>query len=235
MRRVLILANSIKKSARCVAGREINKDAGTNRIGDWIRPVSNLSEGELLGQHYALSGGGAARVLDIVDMPLASRKDDPGQPENWLLAEGIQWTKVESLPASELALVRETPPDLWMERTDHSDRISIDAQSSRNPQSSLAVISPSGFHVRLWREFNPWKNYTQRKTRAVFTFAGHEYSLWVTDPLFSRDHCSNHPAENEGVRKVVPPCGDNCLLCISLTPPWIGYHYKVVATVLSLP
>jgi hypothetical protein len=34
---------------------------------------------------------------------------------------------------------------------------------------------------------------------------------------------------------VRPPYGDNCLLCVSLTPEFNGYHYKVVAAVLELP
>lgn len=234
-KRVLILANSIKKSARCVAGREIIQDGGKARLGDWIRPVSGSGEGELLPHHYTLQQGGSASVLDLVDIRIKRQQSDPGQPENWLIDDSTQWSKVRAVVVDKVAGFAEHPADLWLEPTSHSDRITVNAQAGRSTQTSLVLIRPEGFHVRLWSEHNPWKGYTQRKTRAVFRYAGQEYSLSVTDPVFSEQHCCNHPKEGVGALEVVPPCGDSCLLCISLTPPFEGYHYKVVATVLNLP
>jgi len=235
VKRVLILANSIKKSARCVAGREIIQDGGKARLGGWIRPVSGSGEGELSSRHYALRQGGLASVLDVVDVPLKGQQSDPGQPENWLIDDSTQWSKVRAAGIEEVAGFAEHPDDLWLESTSQSDRITVNAQAGRITQTSLVLIRPEGFHVRLWRERNPWKGYVQRKTHAVFRYAGQEYSLSMTDPIFREQHCSDHPAESEGVREVVPPCGDDCLLCISLTPPFNEHHYKVVATVLALP
>ncbi len=234
-KRVLILANSIKKRARCVAGREIIQDGGKDRLGAWIRPVSASGEGELLPRHYALQQGGSASVLDVVDVPLKRRQSDPGQPENWLIDDSTQWSKVRAVAIDKVAGFAECPTDLWLESTSHSHRITVNAQASRSTPTSLVLIRPGGFHVRLWREHPPWKEYTQRKTRAVFRYAGQEYSLSMTDPIFSEQHCGKHPPESEGVREVVPACGDDCLLCISLTPPFKGDHYKVVATVIALP
>ncbi len=230
-KRVIVLANSIKKQARCVAGREIVRADG-NRLGDWIRPVSDSGEGELLSHHYHLDGGGSAQVLDIVDMELQAPKSDPGQPENWLIDETTSWKKVQSFPAAKIHMLEEEPGDLWLDGG-ASDRISIAAQSARSPQSSLAIVRPRNLRIRLWREFNPWKNYTQRKSHALFEYAGEAYDLSLTDPVFSARHCASHPAENEPAREFAPPCGDDCLLCISLTPPFNGEHYKVVATVLE--
>lgn len=234
-KRVLILANSIKKGARCVAGREIIQDGGKARLGGWIRPVSGSGEGELSSRHYALKQGGSASVLDVVDVPLKGQQSDPGQPENWLIDDSTQWSKVRTGTIDEVVDFAERPADLWLESTSHSDRIAVNAQADRSKPTSLVLIRPEGFHVRLSREHNPWKGYVQRKTRAVFRYAGQEYSLSMTDPIFDEQHCGKHPAESEGVRKVVPPCGDNCLLCVSLTPPLNEYHYKVVATVFALP
>ena len=234
VKRVLILANSIKKSARCVACREFIQGGAKARLGGWIRPVSENGEGELLPHHYALQQGGSASVLDMVDVPLKRQQSDPGQPENWLIDESTQWSKVGAVAIDKVAGFAEHPADLWLESTDHSDHITANDQAGRSTQTSLVLIRPEEFHVRLWREHNPRKGYTQRKTRAVFRYAGQEYSLSMTDPIFSERHCGNHPTESEGARKVVPPCGDNCLLCISLTPPFNEYHYKVVATVFAL-
>ena len=234
-KRVLILANSIKKKARCVAGREIIQDGGEARLGGWVRPVSGSGEGELFSRHYALKQGGSASVLDVVDIPLQRSQSDPGQPENWLIDDSTQWSRVRVIAADNVAGFVEHPADLWLDSASHSDRITVNAQADRSKPTSLVLIRPEGFHVRLWREHNPWKGYVKRNTRVVFRYAGQEYSLSMTDPIFDEQHCGKHPAESEGVRKVVPPFGDNCLLCISLTPPFNEYHYKVVATVLALP
>lgn len=84
-KRVLLLANSIKNNARCVAGREYIKDESGFRLGDWIRPVSDRREGALLPIHYTNQNGIESRVLDVVDMELFSKSAGQGQPENWCL------------------------------------------------------------------------------------------------------------------------------------------------------
>lgn len=235
VKRVLILANSVKKSARCIAGREIMQVAGKARLGGWIRPVSGSGEGELLPQHYALRQDGSTSVLDMVDIPLKKQLSDPGQPENWLIDESSQWSKIKAVPVDKIARIAERPSNLWLESTDHSDRIAVSTQAGRSTPTSLVLIRPEGFHVRLWQKFNPWKKHTQRKTRAVFRYAGQKYSLSITDPTFPEGHRYNHPKEGEGALEIVPPFGDDCLLCVSLTPPFNEYHYKVVATVFALP
>jgi len=57
----------------------------------------------------------------------------------------------------------------------------------------------------------------------------------VTDPVFTAKHCKTYPALGAKATIIRPPSGDRCLLCVSLTPEFMGYHYKVVATVLELP
>lgn len=234
-KRLLILANSIKKNARCVAGREVVVEEGGAQLGSWVRPVSGQNEGELFQRHYALPQGEVTNVLDIVDIPVLEPKNDPGQPENWLIDEEVAWSKVEVYNTDRIHSLAETPKDLWLESSGHLDRISVDLQGSRDPQSSLVLIAPQGFRVRMWREHNPFRGYTQKKTRAVFEYNQQRYSLSITDPVFSSNHCAQHPQQEGEVLEMTPPCGDQCLLCVSLTPPFQGYHYKVVATVLELP
>ena len=234
-KRVLVLANSIKKGGRCVAGREVFLRDGRLRLAGWIRPVSNLGEGELLPQHYALQCGGELQILEVVDMVLASHRNDPGQPENWLLAGNRQWKRIGRLSAARVACLGEEPRDLWLESGGHADRISVAAQAGRTPQRSIVLIKPTDFKVRLWRKRNPFRGYVQRRTQAIFSYRNARYGLSLTDPSFNRMHCSDHPAEGEKPREFVPACAEKCLLCISLTPPFNGYHYKVVASVLSMP
>lgn len=230
---MLLLANSIKRSARCVAGREVVEQDGRSRLGGWIRPVSTQDEGELLVKHYTMTDGRVASVLDIVDISLVGRANNPGQPENWLLDEDVAWSRIRTVSGKNLSRLEERPPDLWLEDKAHSDRISAQGQARQTSPRSLVIVRPTNFRVRLWREFNQFKGYVQRKSRAVFTYAGDEYDLSITDPIFSEQYCRQHPEEGKAHVHVTPPCADTCLLCVSLTPPFKGYHYKVLATVLE--
>lgn len=227
-KRLLILANSLKKSARCVAGREVIQDGGRARLGSWIRPVSGSGEGELLPRHYALQQGGSASVLDMVDIPLKRQQSDPGQPENWLIDDSTQWSKVRSVPVAKVAGLAENPSDLWLESGVNTDRISPEAQIVRSHQSSIVLIQPQNLEVRKGREFNKWK------TRASFDYLGTSFALSVTDPMFLDRHFATNP-DAGGPREWMPCSGEDALLCISLTPPFNGFHYKVVATVFVLP
>ncbi len=233
-KRVLILANSIKKNARCVAGREYFKDGSGFRLGDWVRPVSSLREGELLPKHFINQNSVASRVLDVVDMDLLSNRADQGQPENWLIASRNCWRLVETMKNTHRAALEESPQELWLVPGTRPDRINVDDQARRIPQHSLVVVRPEQFRIRLWSDTPPWLDHIRRNTKAVFTYAGSQYAMSVTDPIFTHKYCSKHPAEGDEAVEISPPCGDNCLLCISLTPPFKGYHYKVVATVLDL-
>ncbi len=52
-KKIIVLANSYKKKpGGCVAGRELGDG---NTIGDWLRPISNQPEGELLPRHMICS------------------------------------------------------------------------------------------------------------------------------------------------------------------------------------
>jgi len=44
LKRIVILANSIKNQKRCVAGREVWFTNGICRVGDWVRPVTSIGE-----------------------------------------------------------------------------------------------------------------------------------------------------------------------------------------------
>lgn len=63
-RHILVLANSIKKGGRCIAGRELLRRQTGWRLGPWVRPVSDAEGGTLHPPHMALDSGGEPSVLD---------------------------------------------------------------------------------------------------------------------------------------------------------------------------
>jgi len=233
-KRIIVLANSIKKSARCVAGI----DVGTGKVlapAGWIRPVSGESEGELEPRHMRLNDGVPLTPLDIVDVPLTQCAKDTIHPEDWIVDAGTKWTRVGQLDPKTLGSLEEHPSDLWLETTSHTDRVTGSFLASRPKHQSLHLIQPIDLRLELSYEHNSFKNYNQKKTRARFGYRGQEYLMNLTDPAFTAKHCTRYPALGEAPTVVRPPYGDKCLLCVSLTPEFNGYHYKVVATVLELP
>jgi hypothetical protein len=233
LKRIIVLANSIKKRARCVAGIEVRTGKQLAPAG-WIRPVSGESEGELELRHMRVEGGGPVAVLDIMDVPLTQYAKDPIHPEDWIVDTSQRWTRAGTFDPKTLATLEEEPKDLWLESTSDTDRVTGAFLTQRTKHQSLYLIRPENLRVRLWREF---KGYNRKKTRAVFNYRDAEYSLGLTDPLTTDRYRLPFPDVDKPPNEIPLPCADKYLLCVSLTPLYkpTGYHYKVVATVLELP
>jgi len=233
-KRMIVLANSIKKGERCVAGREVSTERNA-AVGGWIRPISDESEGELKPRHMRVDDGSPLAVLDIVDVPLSEYVEDVVHPEDWVVDAGQKWKRRNQLHRQQLLALEEQPEDLWLESASHTDRVTGAFLSKRSSHQSLYLIRPSNLCIELSYEYNPFKNRNQKKTRARFGYRGQEYQMNLTDPVFTHQHCTTYPALGAQASIVRPPCRDNCLLCVSLTPEFNGFHYKVVATILELP
>jgi len=232
-KRVLVLANSIKKGGRCVAGRETSTGE-SGKVGAWLRPISDAPEGELLPKHMTLEGGGQLRPLDVVDIPVTEHAGDPLHPEDWRVTDE-HWRFVETCSPEMLLSLVERPPSLWLQAGRPSDRVSTEFLQALNAGQSLYLIRPQNFRLRYWREFNTFRGYVQKKTRALFNYNGVAYDMSFTDPKATAEYCGAYPTEDEPAKEITTPCGDHCVLCVSLTPPLNGTHYKVVATLLPLP
>jgi hypothetical protein len=231
-KRIIVLANSIKKGARCVAG--VTFDGAQERAA-WLRPVSGESEGELKLWHRRTSDGRDVVPLDIVDVPLARYANDPIHPEDWVVDTARPWSRVGRFDSARLASLEECPPDLWLDPVERSDRATRTFLLSRPGHQSLHLVRPADLRIELSQEYHEAKGRDVKRTRARFVYRGQEYVMTITDPVFTLRHCTLHPPT--GARPAVfrPPCKDRCLLCVSLTPEFRGFHYKVVATILNLP
>lgn len=231
-KRIIVLANSIKRNGRCVAGREIGEKDGNTR--NWLRPISDEVEGALMPQHMVINNGRQLEVLDIVDVPLTSNANDPCHPEDWGVANQA-WQHVNAFDLDNLLSLEEAPHDLWLEDRSHTDRVTCGFLQRREHHQSLYLIRPRNLHIRLWKEFNEYKGYNQKKTRALFNYRNVDYNLSLTDPAVIARHYLTFPDVGELPNEFSFPCADKCLVCVSLTPVLNGYHYKVVATILELP
>ncbi|MGD0464112.1 MAG: hypothetical protein ABSB74_16645 [Tepidisphaeraceae bacterium] len=70
------------------------------------------------------------------------------------------------------------------------------------------------------------------RRRALFNYNGRPYEFSLTDPVMDK-YCSPFPKPEDGIKTVELDSAGNCLLCVSLTPPFNDYHYKIVATVIE--
>lgn len=228
-KRLLVLANSIKKGGRCVAGRELLD----GEVGPWCRPISEAEEGELRPYEMKLGGGSTLRPLQVVDVPVDRAAPTASHPEDWIVT-GDEWSVVASEPTAVLETLIEKPQSLWLEAGMPSDRVTAAYLSGPRPFPSLYLIRPEGLRLRYWREHNPFKGYIQKKTRVAFTYNGTGYDMSFTDPVATHSYCTSYPSTSEPAKEISSPFGDECVICVSLTPPLNGVHYKVVASYLGL-
>jgi hypothetical protein len=82
--------------------------------------------------------------------------------------------------------------------------------------------------IRLYRGAK-W----EPQERAVFHYGDVEYCLKITDRAFVHRRCQGVPDVDEPPKEFALPCGDRCLLCLSLTGDFQGFHYKIAATVFE--
>jgi len=66
--------------------------------------------------------------------------------------------------------------------------------------------------------------YYRRRVQAEFSFSGVRYSLWVTDPVIE----DTYLAQADGVYNL-----DASYLTVSLSGPYLGRCYKLVAAIIG--
>lgn len=108
MVQLVCLANSWKHGDRCIAGIDL-------KTGQWIRPVSHLSDGRIPEQIRLIDGEEPA-LLDILDIPLEKSSPDFGfAVENRTLAPGA-WKKVGRVQPTNLLLYCRTQSPILYNR-----------------------------------------------------------------------------------------------------------------------
>src|SRR5437016_180275 len=121
---IVVLANSIKKGGRCLAGKEARM-AGDRieSFGAWIRPISpghvevaGKSEGGQVTESEmkrALNRPALPAILEILEIPFSRSVSLPDQPENWEVVAGQPWRSLGMCPMELLPQMADTPAELW--------------------------------------------------------------------------------------------------------------------------
>ena len=213
VKRIIVLANSYKTGGRCIAGKEI---VGCNP-GQWVRPVApanETKEGALDRKHRRTADGSEPQVLNEYEVTFAQHRPGEVQPENWDVVPGEEWRHVRSWPAQENEQLLDKPQWLW------GTGKSATPQNLRDNKGSLFLIQPESF------EPYSTTSYGKPQIRAKFRY-NFDYDLPIKDPLFTiNDWTEDAEAGVEGKRPV--------WLCVSLTAPFFGECYKLIASVIEL-
>lgn len=199
---IVVLANSIKHSSHCVAGKEYNSKA-------WVRPVANENGGELSREQvrYCNVYGSqkAVKPLQRIKMNFLDHVPLKNQPENYLI-DGSVWRQNYSITLSELNHFIDFPSNLW--GPGNNIPYSLIEQNSWLVPQSLYLVRVSNLYLYFA---------TNNKRRASFIYNTMQYNLPVTDPNFDSIY-ENQQAIND-------------ILCISLGENYKGTCYKIVAAI----
>ena len=222
--RILCLANSYKHDHRCVAGISLVTK-------QWIRLIGKQVPGCLTRMEASYPDGKEVALLDVFEAELGEKCCSNCHPED-VRVTGEPWRLVRRFdeprdPRFLTAFVNKGPSVLQ----GYCDRV-YSRKFERTPaDKSLELIHPDDLWWWIREETG------KRKNRAVFR-VGHvgrvRYDLAVTDPEWlERMHSLPAGIYPHAYFSAGKP--SKTFLAISLSEPFEGFHYKLVAGVVTLP
>jgi hypothetical protein len=221
---ILCLANSYKHDHRCVAGISLASKR-------WVRLVGKKIPGCLTVQETCYEDGSEVALLDVFEAELGEACASKSHPEDVFVTDRRWRPKRRFDEPRDAAFVKNILSKQPMLLHGYGDRIYARKFAESQASHSLELVRPDD----LWwwvRDENG-----KRKNRALFRL-GHvvraRYDLAVTDPqwleqLRPRSAGIYHHSELFNAK---PPA---TLLTVSLSETFQGFHYKLVAGVISLP
>jgi len=215
----VVLAASRKYGGFCIAGREWTEE----KIGPWIRPVSQQENGELAAETIRLHHGRIPQYLDVITIETQGSDDHPYPKENVLIAEQHPWSWQCKLPPDDLPRLADDVDELWP-----SGFHSANGINDRMPEEllreanwpSLYLIRPDDVSLLISDDLDG-----RKKVRARFSYRDMPYLLSATDPGIERTYLMKAQGE-------YPLNAGNLYLTVSLGEPFNGFCYKLVAAVI---
>jgi len=223
---ILVMANSIKKGGRCVAGLEITPVDQYN-LSRWIRPVDLSQDEGTIPIHRTIVAGRALRPLDRVKIRFKGPTNDPFHPEDYETDTSHDWQPDGTMTPDILASIPDDSGDLWGASSASSRRVV--------PQpniKTLRLVKPKGScYVAAYREDTPTGIKHRRLLHIEHHGLIHQFS--IDDPIFGdRHNLSSMAVGDKTLRIDLDP--SRTIVITSLTKPFKGYQYKIAATIFEL-
>lgn len=224
LEQIVCLANSYKHDHRCVAGINL-------ATKQWVRLVGRQAPGCLTRKEASFSDGREAALLDVFEAELGDRCNTNSHPEDVFVGEK-PWRQVRRFDGpSDAAFLASCAQKDPVVLEGYCDRVPASRFVKTSAKCSLGLAQPDD--LWWWIRDDAGK----RRNRAVFRLGqvGRiRYDLAVTDPKWL-DMLNLLPAgiyPHALLHGGKPP---KTLLTVSLSEPFEGFHYKLVAGVVSLP
>jgi hypothetical protein len=232
---IVVLANSVKKSGRCLAGKEVVRSGEHWKVGNWIRPVAspNGAEVGLYSMRQAL--GREPALLEILELPLESSSPQRGQPENWLLSAGV-WKSHGHFEFGDMQQLLDQPDNLWGTNQRYVE--SGFPQRMAQPASLYLVLPEVISPLRVWTKEavnEQGRPYERHRRRVTLRYRGTFHEFNVTDPQLQIHYHPKLPAKNDPSLTIPLRDPKKTAVCLSLTPVWQGRHYKLAAAFIEPP
>lgn len=197
-----------------------------------MRPIApDTDHGQLNFDHYRLGGKDEPEPLDLIEIVVGGPKPSPGQPENWEISPkpcSLLQRPVGSEGCSVLRAALVTGPSLLGSNTGQT----LSATAAQLP-ASLALVEPTNPRFVIERNM-----YGQPQPRTLFQLSGGHYNLPITDPIwtarilrkFAKLEPGAYPPDKLSISEA-----ERILFTVSLSEPFKGYCYKLVAGIIVLP
>jgi hypothetical protein len=230
IKRIVVLANSVKRNHWCLAGKELFGEEGNWTPGLWVRPVDPAHEGAVTAETMRLGENRLPRFLDIVDVPILKHAQDANHPEDWAVDASRRWEHRGMATPADLPKLVDHPPHLWKGWMD-ARKVRGGYVSKMMQPASLYLINPKqGARVVVF-----WDEATKRvKKRLHLRHQGQDHEFDVTDPTFEGRYLGSRRPQAETCEVALPADG-RLYLCLSLTPEFHEAHYKIAATIWEAP
>jgi hypothetical protein len=222
--RIVCLANSYKHDHRCVAGISLITKK-------WVRLVGRKVPGCLTIQETCYPDGKQAALLDVIEVELGEPCGSNCHPED-VFVTGKTWRPMRRFnEPQDIKFLGEYIEKKPIVLGGYSDRVPAERFEQKSICNSLGLVDPED----LW-----WwvrEGGGKRRNRAVFRLgqAGRiRYDLAVTDPKWL-EQLNLLPAGIHSHTLVMGGKHARTILTTSLSEPFEGFHYKLVASVLFLP
>lgn len=222
--RIVCLANSYKHDHRCVAGIRLTTKK-------WIRLVGTTIPGCLTVKETSYPDGKQVALLDVIEAELGEPCGSNSHPED-VYVTGKPWQRLRDFDApADAEILRDFIDKEPVVLGGYSDRVSAHRLEKKPLQSSLGLIHPE--YLWWWVREGGGK----RRNRAVFRLGKEgrvRFDLAVTDPKWL-EQLNFMPAGIYPHSFIAGLKKSNPLLTVSMSEPFEGFHYKLVAAVLPVP
>ncbi len=202
MTRIICLANSWKRSNRCIAGIH-------TITGKWVRAISRLPDGSVTPEMRLVDQQEPA-LLDVLDIPLEKTGVDFGfESENLSILPG-KWQRKEQVPPGYLQKYCSKEPYILHNDQPYVSVAYLQSLPARE-RKTLQLVKAIQFSAQpVFKRFEggqKWKG-------TLLTETNQQLTATITDPVFVRKL-------ELGYRPTSP-----CLVTVSLSLPWKPHDWE---------